>query len=388
MREPVELDTGCGIRIRFGIRIRSGVRVRLHFQYRAPMVRLSRLAAATWLCLSPAAVCAQEVWRGDFEAGDTSQFDGELNGRVGDVDQITIVEAPVAEGRHAARIELVNDARWPNGLKRVELHHSTDAGRTAEGEELYFAWSIHLPETLPRDPDQQIAYWETDVSYSQLMAFTLIGTDLRFSTNHPMWHEHWTGRGVVTPGAWHRVAMHIVWSRDPALGTLDVWFDGEQVVTGAHAATLVDTNAAFIQMGLLRGAIEFDDAPVILIDDAVEGDSLASVRPERPSMPADAGALGEDAGSESADAGVRADGGGEVGLDAAGSAGLDAAARADAGPSVLAGSCGCHAAGRSTVHGGPAVTALVLAGLLGQRSRRRTRAALVGREISRVRRPR
>ena len=332
-------------------------------------MRSLHVALVLSLVLSTSTSSAQEVWRGDFETGDTSQFDGELNGRVGERDPITIVDSPVAEGDHAVRIELLNEARWPNGLKRVELHHSPADGRTDDGEALYFAWSIYLPETLPRDPDQQIAYWETDSSYSQLMAFTLIGTDLRFSTNHPEWHEHWLGRGVVTPGVWHRIAMHIVWSRDADTGTVDVWFDGEQVVTAGHAQTLVDTNSAFTQMGLLRGAIEFGDTPVIVIDDAVEGDSLESVRPEGVAEVPDAGVAAADVGVADVDAGTSSDA--SLGdRDAGVGASVDASSRTDAGPSTLSGSCAC----RTTTGERPVALFLALPALLGVVSRRRRRA--------------
>lgn len=300
------------------------------------------------LLLVPSLASAQEVWRGDFEAGDTLQWDGELNGSVSGEDRITIVGDPVAEGARAARIELTNDAVWPNGLKRVELHHDPAPGRTLEGSELFFAWSFLLPSTLPADPDQQIAYWETDVSYSQLMAFTVIGTDLRFSTNHPDWREHWRGTGVVTPGEWHRIAMHIVWSTDPATGIVDVWFDGEQVVLAAHAATLVDANPAFTQLGLLRGAVEFTDRPVIFVDDAVEGDSLESVRPEALSSRPDAGVTDDAA----------------VPLDAP----VDAAEGADAGPTAAPAGCGCRAAGAPRVP--PSIALLVLGALFARRAQR------------------
>jgi hypothetical protein len=89
---------------------------------------------------------------------------------------------PAAEGRNAARIELHNDAEWPNGLKRVELQHQPDDARTAEGATTFFAWSFYLPETLPEDPSQTIGYWETAQSYQQMMAFDVAGESITFST--------------------------------------------------------------------------------------------------------------------------------------------------------------------------------------------------------------
>lgn len=325
---------------------------------RRPSLPASILALTA---LSPSAALAQETWRGDFETEDTSQWDNELNGMVDGNDQITIVDDPVIEGSHAVRIALVDEARWPNGLRRVELHHSPDDGRTGDGEELWFAWSLYVPETLPTTPETQIGYWETDASYSQLMAFTLIGTDLRFSTNHPEWREQWRGEDVITPGQWHRIAMHVLWSTDEEVGTVDLWLDGEQVVTEAHAATLVDGNSAFVQLGMLRGDADFDDDPVIFLDDAVEGDSLASVRP--------------DALSEAPDAGVTVDGGVSEDAGAVDASGVDAA-RADAGGRADAGSAstggGCQAA-RGTNAWPVSILALVVAALT-RRSRARAAA--------------
>lgn len=227
------------------------------------------------LFVSSGPALADVAWIGDFEDGTLDQWDGALNGQ-----NISVLTDPVAEGVYAARIQLTNDAVWPNGLKRVELHHGPDPARTAEGAETFFAWSFYLPETLPTDPSQQIGYWESDQSYQQMMAFQVQGERISFATRRPQNQVHWDQDGAVTAGAWHRIAMRIFWSKDVAQGQVDVWFDGAQVVTGAEAQTLADDNPHFTQVGLLRGAIEFADQPVILIDDAVEGDTLADVRPD------------------------------------------------------------------------------------------------------------
>ena len=96
--------------------------------------------------------------------------------------------------------------------------------------------------------------------------------------------------------------MRVLWSTDPDVGEVDVWFDGVQVVAGAHAATLADSNSAFVQFGLLRGDADFSDVPVIYVDDALEGASLAEVRGVPAAMPADAGRPLEDAGVDAASA--------------------------------------------------------------------------------------
>lgn len=229
---------------------------------------------------APGIAHAAPVWVGDFETGDLSQWSYLLNS---DVDGMTYSQADtqiVTQGTYAGRIELHNDAVWGNGLKRVELQHAPASGRTAEGQTTYFAWSFYLPEALPVDPGQQIGYWESNGSYQQMMAFDVAGERITFSTRRPDNVVQWEQDGAATPGQWHRIAMGIAWSTNVDLGRVDVWFDGEQVVTAAAAQTLADGNDHFTQVGLLRGQIEFADVPVIYIDDAVEGDSLEDVHPE------------------------------------------------------------------------------------------------------------
>lgn len=241
-------------------------------------LRLAPLALAALALPTPAH--AAPVWVGDLETGDLSQWSGQLNGDVDGMTYINVTGEQVVQGAQAVKIELHNDAVWPNGLKRVELNHSPGDGRTAEGAVLYFAWSFYLPETLPSDPSQQIGYWESNQSYQQMMAFEISGERMSFSTRQPSNVIHWDQDGVATAGVWHRVAMRIAWSKDPALGAVDVWFDGEQVVTAGAAKTLADDNNHFTQVGLLRGQVEFQDVPTIYIDDAVEGDNLEDVHPD------------------------------------------------------------------------------------------------------------
>lgn len=226
----------------------------------------------------PTTASAAVVWTGDFETNDLSQYNYVLNGEIDGVPYITIVQDPVAQPSYAARIELHNDAVWPNGLKRVELQHSPGPGRTDEGATTYFAWSFYLPETLPEDPDQTIGYWESTNSYSQTMAFHVSGEEIEFITQHPDYQVHWQADGMATAGEWHRIGMRVLWSTDADVGEVDIWYDGQLVVDAAGAQTLPDDNATFVQFGLLRGAIEFDDVPVIVVDHALEGDSPEDVQ--------------------------------------------------------------------------------------------------------------
>lgn len=270
-------------------------------------------AAAVATLTTATAAHADVVWVGNFETGDLSQWTFVANGGY-----VELQSGLVGEGELAARVELHNDAVWPNGLKRVELQHLPDAYRTTEGATTWFAWSFYLPEALPEEYDQAIGYWESNNSYQQVMAFNVQGDDIVFATRRPSNVVQWQADDVVTPGVWHRIAMRVAWSTGQ--GSVSVWFDGQQVVDEAAAQTLADGNPCFVQIGLLRDAIEFADVPVIVLDDAIEGDSLEDVRPsDVPGVGGEDDGTGSDDGGEStAGGGGDEAGGGGNGLDTSG----------------------------------------------------------------------
>lgn len=241
------------------------------------------------------------MWTGDFETGDMSQWQGTLN-----PEGIQIVQSP-ALGSYAGHITLTNANTWSNGLHRVEFRHVPSAARTKEGAATYFAWSFYLPAALPQTPSQQIGYWESQQSFQQMMAFAAAGTELSFSTRKPSNKVQWKA-DVLKTMTWHRIAMRLLWSKDEAKGSVDVWFDGQQVVSSAKAQTLADDNPHFTQVGLLRGTDPFSDAPEIIIDSGVEGDTLADVQPD-PIGTAGAGGAAGGAGGAGGAAGTKGSGG-------------------------------------------------------------------------------
>jgi hypothetical protein len=215
---------------------------------------------------------AQVIWRGDFETGTLDQWKGAPKS-----DGIKIVKEPVREGKYALRIDGTNAARRGT-LDRIEFQHQPDPPGTAEGTERYFSWSIYLPKKFT-DVLHVVGYFETRNSWSQLMSFEARGEDLQFSTRVP-YNLRWTGKGKLTPGRWHDFIVHVLWSRDPAQGFVEVWFDSEKVVPLAKTATLKDENVAFFQVGFAR---ETSDVPEsILIDHVVEATTLKDVTPPAP----------------------------------------------------------------------------------------------------------
>jgi hypothetical protein len=212
------------------------------------------------------------IWRGDFETGTLEQWPGAPRSAA-----VKIVREPVRAGKYAVRIDGSN-AALRGKLDRIEFQHQPAPPGAAEGSERYFSWSVYLPKRFT-DTSHVVGYFETRNSWSQVMSFEATGEDLKFSTRQP-YQLHWTGKGKLTPGRWHDFVVHVLWSRDPAKGFVEVWFDGEKVVPLAKTATLKDENVVFFQVGFAR---ETSDVPEsILIDHCVEGTTLEDVTPPPP----------------------------------------------------------------------------------------------------------
>jgi hypothetical protein len=220
--------------------------------------------------LATTRISAEVIWRGDFETGTTGQWRGTAAGS----DSVKIVSDVVREGKYALRIDGTNAARRGN-RDRIELQHQPAPPGTAEGTERYFGWSVFVPRKLT-DTSHAVGYFETRNSWRQLMSFEAHGEDLKYSTRVP-YKLHWTGKGRFTPGRWHDFAVHVLWSRDPAKGFVEVWFDGEQVVPRTMTATLLDENAAFFQIGIMRETSETPET--IFIDHVIEATTLQEVMP-------------------------------------------------------------------------------------------------------------
>jgi Polysaccharide lyase len=225
--------------------------------------------ASTFLSLTPAS--AEIIWRGDFETGTTEQWRGAPR-----TDAVKVVTDPVRAGKYALRIDGTNAAK--RGTRdRIEFQHQPAAPGTSEGTERYFGWSVFLPKKLT-DDSHAVGYFETRNSWRQLMSFEARGEDVIYSTRVP-YARHWTGAGKLVPGRWHDFAVHVLWSRDPGKGFVEVWFDGEQVVPRSMTATLLDENVAFFQLGLMRATSDVPET--IIIDHVIEATTLEEVTPPK-----------------------------------------------------------------------------------------------------------
>ncbi len=247
-------------------------------------VRTHALAfAVLGVCSLAPPAQAEVLFRADMETGDLEQWDYLLK-----EEGLSVVTDPVAQGKYAGKISISKNELWTNGLNRVEVQHQPDSAYLTEGKEIYYGFSFYLPETLTND-NHQILYWETTETYQQLMQLAVEGERMRFATQKPAWKVHWEADGKATAGKWHRVVIHVKWAASAESGQVDLWFDGEQVVTAGKAQTFLD-NPAFVQHGILRATI--DKVETLYFDDARAGTTLEDVL-----MPAAMGGAGGSSGA-------------------------------------------------------------------------------------------
>lgn len=227
---------------------------------------------AAMVVAAPNHSLAEVIWRGDFESGDTSQWRSTPK-----AEGIQVVTEPVREGKYALRID-GTDAAKRGTLDRIEFQHQPAPPGTAEGTERYFGWSVFVPNKLT-DDFHSAGYFESRNSWRQLMAFEVRGEDIEFSTRVP-YKKHWSGKEKFTAGRWHDFVVHVLWSRDPAKGFVEVRYDGEIVVPKTMTATLRDENPAFLHVGFMRSTSAAPET--IVIDHIVEGTTLEDVTPKMP----------------------------------------------------------------------------------------------------------
>src|SRR5436189_6306060 len=128
--------------------------------------------------ISAIQAAAQVIWRADCETGTTEQWRSAPKS-----DGVTVVQAPVREGKYALRIDGTNAARRGD-RDRIEFQHQPEGDGTAEGTERYFGWSVFLPKNLT-DDSHAVGYFETRNSWRQLMSFEVRGEDIVYSTRVP-----------------------------------------------------------------------------------------------------------------------------------------------------------------------------------------------------------
>jgi MYXO-CTERM domain-containing protein len=244
--------------------------------------------------LMPGLAWAGVVWRGDFETGDISQY---RRAQWVSADRLQVVESPVFQGRYALRATVKQgDDPINSSCNRNELVYQ---GYEAEGSEYYYRWQVLFPQDYPSVKTWQVfTQWHHDgCCGSPPVEFFVYGEEIRFTLTDSV--TPW--KTALVRGQWQDFILHVKWSPDPAVGFVELWHNGQRVLSRYAHATMYPGDGIYLKLGLYRGDT-VQPVGVVYHDGFVQGTRLEDVLPPAPTPDAgtpDAGtpAPGPDAGT-------------------------------------------------------------------------------------------
>jgi hypothetical protein len=240
---------------------------------------LRRLLIAAAICLAAAEARASIVWRGDFESHDLSQW----SGVEGLTSRLTVVNSPIRQGQYALRTEL-RSGDFANNGNRNEL---VRLEAISEGVEEYYAWSTMFDPSYPSASSWQVfTQWHhSGCCGSPPVEFDIHGETVALDSNvrSPM-VTLWST--PLVRGVWHDFVFHVIWSSNPDLGLIELWYDGQKVIEAKAWQTLYPGQTNYLKQGLYRDSA-IQPTAVVYHDGMTVGTTLADVAPQLVSSPTD-----------------------------------------------------------------------------------------------------
>lgn len=234
---------------------------------------------------------AAVIWRGDERP---SQWDS-TQSVIGPFQ----ISSPVRQGNSAIRyVVRPGDDPINSSGERSEL---VVFPGTRDGDEEWWAWSTYFPEAWNPNPNTE---WNIITQWHHTGSTCGPPLSLRVDTRQDPNYVRVKIRGGnlgncsaqygptdirlhdVEKGKWFDYIVHVVWRDDPS-GLVEVWVNGNKVVSRQHA-TLYSGQGAYFKQGLYRG--ESNRTTEIIHDGTVLGQSFEDVRggpppPEPPPPP-------------------------------------------------------------------------------------------------------
>lgn len=161
-------------------------------------------------------------------------------------ERIQIVPSPGGKAPYAARFEVQpgDVAAAGNGTgNRAEMYARgwRDDYPDGLGTERWYGISILLPTDSPSSPSWQVlTQWKNEGAGSPPLSLNLDGERLSVTaiTTYDTNRTSKVWQGPLNRGKWTRFVVHVKWSPDPAVGFIEVWRDGQQIVPLSHRATM------------------------------------------------------------------------------------------------------------------------------------------------------
>jgi Polysaccharide lyase/F5/8 type C domain len=224
------------------------------------------------LCTAPVAT-PTVVWRGDFETGDRSQWS---KTQMVSSDRLQVVSSPVREGRYAikATVKQGDDPINSSG-NRNELVKITGE---KEGDEYFYRWSTMFASDFPSVKTWQLfTQWHHDgCCGSPPVEFYVVGEELRLRVGGTSGTIVWTSK--LVRAQWQDFIFHVKWSPDSRVGFIELYHNGQLVVSKRYLATMYSGTTNYLKVGLYRNST-IAPVGVVYHDGWVQGRTLQDVLP-------------------------------------------------------------------------------------------------------------
>lgn len=180
------------------------------------------------------------MWVGDLETGDLSQFKKTPWNITRGGQAPEVVDDPdfVREGNYALKVGIPTAETDENSDgaccdPRAELE--PDIADIRSGDDLWFGFSVKPAPDFPADQDWQvITQWKQEADGSPAISMTVDDGKylLEGGEGHPGDVEPFKRElGPASPGEWTDWVVHIKFSPEAANGFVEVWRNGEQVLS-------------------------------------------------------------------------------------------------------------------------------------------------------------
>ncbi|MGZ3461751.1 MAG: heparin lyase I family protein, partial [Archangium sp.] len=185
------------------------------------------------------------VWRGDFESGDRSQWDGT---QMVSSDRLQVVSSPTHQGTYALKVTVRQGDNPINGSgNRNELVKMT---REKPGDEYFYRWSTMFASDFPSVNTWQLfTQWHHDGNDgSPPVEFYVNGETvyLRVQGSTVVWST------PLVRGQWQDFIFHVKWSPDASVGFVELYLNGQLALPKRHVATMYSGMDNYLKVGLYR----------------------------------------------------------------------------------------------------------------------------------------
>jgi hypothetical protein len=209
-------------------------------------------------------------WTADYESGDLSQWASIHTGSAwGSNSSITVVTspAPVRQGTYSAKFVVAS------GDRAEATATQANTGGYAN-QDWYYSWSTYIP-SVPNAANGWSTAWNSIIQWMDLLARCsppvsvkiLAGTPPHFYLqSDPRDNTNGCSRlgpyqafdmGPIRYDQWYDFTFHIKFSANPAVGYVEGWLNGNQVVPLTHMRTLDTSGGVYLEQQLYRGPTNF-----------------------------------------------------------------------------------------------------------------------------------